>query len=176
MRTLLLLLCLAGCDGKKDKATVPELGGPRTSGVVMLNVAGVGYRLGDIVRINAKVGDLSKGDVVLFDWRKATTTPGGFGPGHMIGQVIGLPGDKLALSTLLKYRGCNGKEKSAWFSTFERRGARNFDGSITLVVGDYLVETERNILVVDRSSIVALVVERLGHDDEAEEEMKQRVY
>jgi hypothetical protein len=93
----------------------------------------------------------------------------------MIGQVVGLPGDQLAMSTFLKYRGRDGREKNAWFSTFERRGAKNYEGTITLPVGDYLVETERNVIIVDQSSIGALVVEQLGHDDEAERRMKQTV-
>lgn len=178
---LFLVLLVTGCRTDKGKNTetpgkVPEIRASLTSGAVLLNVAGAGHQLGDIVQIKTEIAGISTGDVILFDWRKATGQRGGFGPTHMIGQVCGLPGDPLAMSTFLNYRGRDGKEKKAWFSTFKRRGAKNFESNITLPVGDYLVETARNIIIVDQSSIGALVVERLGHDDEAEKEMKGRVY
>ena len=175
MLVLFLVLCVTGCSKKTDKRRVPEPGASLTSGPVLLNVAGAGHRLGDIVRITTDVTGISRGTVVLFDWRKAVAGQG-WGPAHMIGQVVGLPGGQLDMSTFLKYRGRDGKEKDPWLSTFQRRGAKNYRGNITLPAGDYLVETERNIMIVDRSSIGARVVERLGHDDEAEKEMRQRVY
>ena len=169
MLLLSSVLCVTGCNGKTDRERPPEPGVPLTSGPVLLNVAGAGYHLGDIVRIETNVSDISKGTTVLFDWRKAVAGQG-WGPAHMIGQVVGLPGGQLDMSTFLKYRGRDGKEKDPWLSTFQRRGAKNYRGNITLPAGDYLVETERNIMIVDRSSIGARVVERLGHDDEAEKE------
>jgi hypothetical protein len=180
---LFLVLSLAGCRTRTDTGCKveglnkpPEVGPLLSSGPVLLNVAGAGFRRGDVVRIKTQVAGISRGDVILFDWRKAAVEPGGVGPAQMIGQVIGLPGDRLAMSTFLKYRGRDGKRKDAWFSTFERRGAKNYDDNITLPSGDYLVETERNILIVGQSSIGARVVKRLGHDDEAEKEMQRRVY
>lgn len=169
--------CETGAGDKSDRTQViPEIGNPLASGPVLMNVSGAGYDLGDIVHISTDVSRISKGEVVLFDWRKATRGQGGFGPTYMVGEVVGLSGDKLDLSTFLKYTGRDGKEKRAWFSTFRRRGARNFAGNITLTVGDYLVETDRNVMIVDHSSIGALVLERLGHDENAARKMKQMVY
>lgn len=109
MLVLFLVLSVTGCVTETDKGKnteapgkLPEIGASLTSGPVLLNVAGAGYRLGDIVRIKTEVAGISKGDVILFDWRKATGEPGGFDSTHMIGQVVGLPGDQLAMSTLLK--------------------------------------------------------------------------
>ena len=180
---VVLVLSVAGNGCETDAADksnrsqeIPEIGDSLASGSVLMNVSGGGYKLGDIVRISTDVNRISKGDVVLFDWRKTTGGLGGLGPTHMIGEVIGLPGDDLDLSTFLKYTGRDGKEKKAWFSTFEKRGAKNYDSNIALRVGDYLVETDRNVIIVDHSAIGALVLERLGHDEDAAREMKHRVY
>lgn len=179
---LSVIVSVAGCsrDAGEPKdveasGKIPEIGASLTSGPVLLNVGGSDYQLGDIVRIKTEVGEITKGDVILFDWRKATGEEG-FGPTHMIGQVAGVPGEQLGMAAFLKYRGRDGKEKQAWFSTFQRLGAKNYDGNICLPAGNFLVETERTIMIIDRVSIGALVVEKLGHDDEAEKEMKQRVY
>ena len=117
MLVLFLVLCVTGCGTKTDKGNsteapgkVPEIGASLGSGPVLLNVAGAGHQVGDIVRIKTDVAGLSEGDVVLFDWRKAATEPGGFGPTYMIGEVVGLPGDQLAMSTFLKYQGRDGKD------------------------------------------------------------------
>ena len=59
----------------------------------------------------------------------------------MIGEVIGLPGGELNMPMFLKFKGGSGEEKNVMFRTFERRGVKNYDGHITLPVGDYLVET-----------------------------------
>ncbi len=183
MLVLFLVLSVTGCGTEtdmvnkaKDPNKAPEVGASLTSGPVLLNVAGAGHHIGDIVQIDTDVLTIIKGSVILFDWRKATGGPGGFGPAHMIGEVVGLPGDQLDMSTFLKFKGRDGKEKNAWFSTFEKRGAKNYDGNITLSVGGYLVETDSHIIIVDHESIGALVVERLGHDEDAEKEIKQRVY
>ncbi len=165
-----------------DKARVaetgnaPEIGAVLASGPVLLNVAGAGYKPGDIVRISTEVAEIGRGSVILFDWRKATGRPGGFGPGHMIGEVIGLPGDELNVYVLLNYRGRDGAERNAVFSTFEKRGVRNYDGNLILSFGDYLVETDKNIIIVDHSSVNARVEELLGHDSDAGQKIKQRVY
>lgn len=171
----LLVFSVAGCRKEVGKE-VPEVGASLTSGPVLLNVGGAGYQVGDIVRINTDVRAVTKGVVILFDWRKATAATGGFGPVHMIGDVVGLPGDTLSMSRFLKFKGRDGRERNAWFATFKRRGAENYDSEITLPSGDYLVETDRHILIVDRSSIAAFVLERLGHDQDAEKEIKQRRY
>ena len=180
---LVSVLTLTGCGSKTDESgrteapnTPPEAGASLATGAVLLNVSGAGYQIGDVVQIRTNVVDLSKGDVVLFDWRKASGDPGGFGPTNMIGEVAGLPGDQLDMSVFLKYVGRDGKEKNAWFGTFEKRGAKNYGSKIILPVDDYLLETEGHLIIVDHASISALVIQRLRHDAKAAKELKQRVY
>lgn len=42
--------------------------------------------------------------------------------------------------------------------------------------GDFLVETDTVVPIVDSASIGAKVLERIGHNDEAEEESRRLVY
>ena len=176
---LLLVFLVAGCGartGKGARGDVPEIADSLANGTVLLNVPGAGYRPGDIVRIDTDIAKVAIGDVILFDWRKAAGDQAGFGPTFDIGQVGSLPGKQIAMNTIAKYRGSDGKQRTAWFSTFERCGARSYNDTITIPHGDYLIETERNILIVAQSSIGARVIELVGHDDEAEKEIRQRVY
>ena len=100
----------------------------------------------------------------------------GYGPTYMIGSVTGTPGEVFDTKVYLDYRGSDGRKKNAWFHTFKTRGVGHYGDKLTLPEGDYLVETYRNVLVVNASSIDAVVLRRLGHDEAAAAEMKQRVY
>ncbi len=72
MLVLFLVLFVTGCGTETDKGKntegpgkVHEIGASLTSGPVLLNVAGAGYHLGDIVRIKTAIAEISKGDVIL---------------------------------------------------------------------------------------------------------------
>jgi len=166
--------CLVRCDGE-DSAKRKPLLKPLQSGPALLNVSGAGYEIGDIVRIEIEFDRIIKGDVVLFEWKKARNVHG-FGPTYAIGEIVGTPGDEFDMASFRPYHDREGKEKSVWLQTFEIEQVQHLEGTFKLGSDDFLVETASHVMWIKGSLIGAIVVERIGHDDEAEEGLRKIVY
>ena len=170
------VMLFAGCSNQLIKQAVsPQAKSTLSSGTALLNVSGLGLEQGDVVNINAAPEIISYKDTILFDWRRLTQWSGGFGGNQMVGSVIALPGEQVDMASLHQYRDHNGKDKNAWFNTFKTRGVKGYGDKFTLAIGDYLVETDTSLIVMNRAVISAIVVERLGNEMLAEREVEQHI-
>ena len=135
----------------------PEVdAGPLKDGVVILNIAGEGYVHGDIVQVSVDLKKVSTGSVVLYDWQKATGRPG-WGPTYQIGTVETLPG-----------------------MPAKPRAREAADAGQPLAPtpgpGEYLLKVDRGWVVCKASALGAIIVKKVGHDEEAGAAMRERRY
>ena len=100
----------------------------------------------------------------------------GWGPTHVLGKIMAVPGDRLDLHAMNQAYERGGRGKGLVVSTFEARGIPKYSSEHTLAEGDYLMETPRMIEIVNAEAIRTVVGMKLGHDTATEEHLKSIVY
>jgi len=163
---------------------------------LVLEVSGYGYTMGDIVQI--RVTQPTLGNIVIFDPYKNKSMCLGMGPSISLGKIVGLPGDSVLLQSdglkirmeMIKFD----RDYSQQKAVFGGQKYKNLSTNITLKHGEYLLdkwvglecfsgeldETGSSIpynrFTVNEEAISGVVEKRIGHDNQAEKEFKNRIY
>ncbi len=162
-----------------------------------LEVDGYGYTVGDIVQIK-KVVQPAPGDVVIFDPFKNKSMCLGMGPSMSLGKIVGLPGESISFQNdVLKIRTEQIKldrDYSQQAAVFGGQKYKNLTAGITLKNREYLLnkwvgfecfngeldETGSSIpynrFTVNEDAISGVIEKKIGHDNQAEKEFKNRIY
>lgn len=163
---------------------------------LILEVAGYGYTMGDIVQI--RVTQPTLGNIVIFDPYKNKSMCLGMGPSISLGKIVGLPGDSVSLqgdglkirTEMIKLD----RDYSQQKAVFGGQKYKNLSTNITLKHGEYLLdkwvgfecfsgevdETGSSIpynrFTVNEEAISGVIEKKIGHDSQAENEFKSRIY
>lgn len=192
--TLLVVLsfCLQSCAALPPVAT--------QSNKITLITGGYGYEVGDIVRIDTQKQP-SLGDIVQYNWFLNKNNCGAMGPSLYLAKIIGLPGDTVSFQqwsyeangyevTLERYYEANDRTYQHWPQTVQVIWASekldNVAGmNLKVPTGEYLADKwigyacvpgGYNLFTVKREAITGVLIEKIGHDKEFEEEQKRTVY
>jgi signal peptidase I len=180
------ILVLVGCSG-----TI----GNRSR--VTLITGGYGYTVGDIVLLDTQKKP-AVGDIVQYNWYINKSNCGAMGPNLYLAKIVGLPGDDVIFQqSSYKANGyicaVNGYEikQVLW-------GSEKFDDvagmKLQVPANEYLADKwmgnectpggaivagsseAYNRFTVKQEAITGVILQKLGHDKEFEEEQKQIVY
>ncbi len=191
--TLLVVLsfCVQACAAEPPVATKNK---------ITLITGGYGYEVGDIVRIDPqKQPEL--GDIVQYDWFLNKNSCGAMGPPLYLVKIIGLPGDTVSFQqwsyeangyevTLERYYEANDRTYQHRPQTIQVLWAPekldNVAGmNLKVPTGEYLADKwigyacvpgGYNLFTVKSEAITGVLIEKIGHDKEFEEEQKNTVY
>jgi hypothetical protein len=180
------MLVFGGCSG-----TIGNLSR------VTLITGGYGYSVGDVVLLDTQK-EPAVGDIVQYNWIINKSACGGMGPSLYLAKIVGLPGDDVIFQQ-------SSYEANGYMGTVENYGTKQviwgsekFDNvagmNLKVPANEYLadrwigeecipaevnwpVSTEAyNRFTVKQEAIMGVVLQKLGHDKEFEEEQKQIVY
>jgi len=154
----------------------PEVGGHPGSGPALLSSAEAGYRKGDVVWLSTSVEGLAPGDVVLYDWAKATGWSG-WGPTLVLAQVVAAGGDTVTFRGPLG--GVTVRErttKGGIYSDLLERNGLGAQGVFRLDEDVLLLLANKGIIPVRRRFIRARVCFKLGYDPFRARRLRNRAY
>ncbi|MDO8260109.1 MAG: hypothetical protein Q7T50_01265 [Candidatus Magasanikbacteria bacterium] len=162
-----------------------------------LQTSGYDYTVGDIVQI--KTGQPTLGDVVVYDSSKNKSTCLGLGSKMALGKIVGLPQEtfsfqsailKIRTETIKLDRDYSGQKAVFGNQKYENLIAKN----ITLENEEFLTDKwvgqecfageldtsgssiSYNRFTVNQEAIKGIIVKKIGHDKNAEDEFKSRTY
>ncbi|OGZ10230.1 MAG: hypothetical protein A3D65_04000 [Candidatus Lloydbacteria bacterium RIFCSPHIGHO2_02_FULL_50_13] len=163
---------------------------------ITLQVDGYDFAIGDIVQI--KTNRPVFGDVIIYDPFKNESMCLSMGPDMSLGKIIGVPGETFSFQdSSLKIRtetvefGRNYAEQKAAFRSQKYENLVGKD--ITLQTGEYLIDqwaglecfpgelndagsVPYNRFTVIEEAIIGVIEKKVGHDEQAEREFKDRAY
>ncbi len=166
---------------------------------VTLVTGGYGYEVGDIVLLDTQK-EPEQGDIVQYDWELNNSSGLAMGPNLYLARIVGLPGDAVSFQEwsykvneheiIFNRDDSPLTESVIW-------GSEVYDGvvGLTLPVPEDEFVVDRwigfefsmvseeagssrwhNRFTVKREAVTGVLVKKLGHDDEFEEQMKMVVY
>jgi hypothetical protein len=164
---------------------------------LILEAERYGYVIGDIVQI--KTGQPALGDVIVYDPFKNKSMCLAMGPQMALGKIVGLPGETFSLQNgnlkirteIIEF----GRDYSQENAVFGGQKYENLvDKNITLQIGEYLIDRwvglecfageldetgssiSYNRFTVNEEAITGIITKKIGHDKQAEEEFRSRIY
>ena len=161
-----------------------------------LQVDGHGFAVGDIVQITT--GRPAFGDIIVYDPFENNSMCFAMGPSMSLGKILGVPGEvfsfqngelHIRMDTVVLDR-----DYSQQKAVFQSKKYENLVGShITLQAREYLLDqwvgqecfpgefnesgsVPYNRFTVTEGAIIGVIEKKIGHDDQAEQEFRDRVY
>lgn len=188
---LVVLLASSACggtpaDGQGTEVEIsPETFLPRADGTLVLVAGGYGYEPGDIVTID--IGDApTPGDIVQYDDSLNGTGEFAFGPGKYLARLIAGPGDTAAFNEcqveangFVAEMDCSDLQSVSWGDEWYE-----YVVGLSMVVpdGEFLADRwvgptqDGNRLTVRQDAIIAVIEERVGHDEKIATYLRDMVY
>jgi hypothetical protein len=149
--------------------------------VITLISGGYGYEVGDIVLIATQT-EPELGDIVQYDWELNKSSCMAFGPSVYLAKIIGRPGNKVSF---------NVPRRTIWGTT-RYDAAANME--LKVPENEYLADKmvgyecppgeydehgssiSYQRFTIKREAIKGVILKKVGHDKEFEEQQKNRVY
>jgi predicted small secreted protein len=174
-------------DGDKgDVAISFETFLPRSDGTLVLIAGGCGYEPGDIVSTKED-GTPLPGDVVQYSDRQNGSDGSSFGPGRYLARVVAMPGEEVVFhdcevtaNGFVAVYECSDLRGVSWGKEhYEDVAGRSLLIPDVEFLADRMVGQDwdrYNRLTVRQDAVIAVIVEKIGHDKRAEEYLKRIVY